>query len=83
LVQEGPPFPEALDYLWLWFCQHSMGIAATGMGYPVITWEGLRAWGLQMRIDIEPWEADVMMNLSCIRANVHAEKELEKRKEEK
>jgi hypothetical protein len=49
-------------------------MASGGMSYPVITWEGLRAWSQQMRIDLEPWEADLMINLSCIRANVHAEK---------
>ena len=77
---EGPPFPEELGYLWLWFMQHSMGMALGGMSYPVITWEGLRAWSAQMRIELEPWETDVMMNLSCIRANVHAEKSEAERK---
>jgi hypothetical protein len=60
-----------------------MGMASGGMSYPVITWEGLHAWARLTRIDIEPWEADVLMNLSCIRANVHAEAILEKRKEQK
>ena len=50
-----------------------MGMATGGMAHPVITWEGLHAWSSQMRIDLDPWEADVMMNLSCVRANVHAE----------
>ena len=55
-----------------------MGMAAGGMSHPVITWEGLCAWSLLLQIDLEPWEADVMMNLSCIRSNVHAERALEK-----
>jgi hypothetical protein len=77
------PFPEDLGYLWLWFSQHSMGMAAGGMSYPVITWEGLQAWALLMQIDIEPWEADVIMNLSCTRANVHAEQAEAERKQMK
>jgi hypothetical protein len=77
---QGPPFPEPLGYLWAWFVQHSMGMAVGGMSYPVITWEGLQAWSLQMRIDLEPWEAEVMMNLSITRANVHAEKSEAERK---
>ncbi len=77
---EGPPFPEPLDYLWSWFVGHSAGMASGGMSYPVITWEGLRAWSLQMRVDLEPWEADLMINLSCIRSNVHAEKMAAERK---
>jgi hypothetical protein len=60
-----------------------MGMASGGMAYPVITWEGLHAWARLTRIDIEPWEADVLMNLSCIRANVHAEGMLEERKKVK
>lgn len=57
-----------------------MGMASGGMSYPVITWEGLLAWSLQMRIDVMPWEAEVMMHLSCARANVHAEKMAAERK---
>lgn len=71
---EAPPFPEPLDYIWAWFSGHSAGMAQGGMSYPVITWEGLHAWSVQMRTDLEPWEADLMINLSCIRSNIHAEK---------
>jgi hypothetical protein len=77
---QGPPFPEDLGYLWGWFVQHSMGLASGGMSYPVITWEGLQAWCSRMQIDLEPWEAEVMMVLSCARANVHAEKIIAERK---
>jgi hypothetical protein len=78
---QGPPFPEPLDYLWAWFVQHSMGMAGGGMSYPVITWEGLHAWSTAMRIDLDPWEAAVMVTLSVVRANVHAEKmEAERKK---
>ena len=77
---EGPPFPEELGYLWGWFLLHSMGMSSGGMSYPVITWEGLHAWSLQMRIDLAPWESEVMMSLSCTRANVHAEKTMADRK---
>ena len=57
-----------------------MGMASGGMSYPVITWEGLYAWAVLMWIDLEPWEADVMMTLSVTRANVHAEKSEAERK---
>jgi len=57
-----------------------MGMSSGGMSYPVITWEGLHAWSLQMRIDLAPWESEVMMSLSCTRANVHAEKTMADRK---
>jgi hypothetical protein len=80
---EEPPFPDELGYVWLWFLQHSMGLAATGMSYPVITWEGLWAWSQLLRIDLAVWEVDLMMQLSCIRANVHAKQTLERRKDKK
>lgn len=70
---EGPPFPEPLSYLWLWFLKHSMGLLDGGEGHPRITWEGVRAWSVQMRIDLEPWEAELMVMLSHIRVNLHAE----------
>jgi hypothetical protein len=73
LEVEGPPFPELLGYLWSWFSQHSMGLAPAGEGFPVITWEGLASWRLQMQIDLEPWEAEAMMVLSVTRANIQAE----------
>jgi hypothetical protein len=75
---EAPPFPAPLDYLWAWFVSHSRGMAAGGVSYPVITWEGLLAWRTQMHINLEPWETDVMINLSLIRANVNAEKTAKK-----
>lgn len=76
---QGPPFPEPLEYIWLWFCQHSLGMASGGMAYPVITWEGLHAWAQLMHIELEAWESDLMVNLSCMRANAHAEQSLAER----
>ncbi len=60
-----------------------MGMAIGGMGYPVITWEGLQAWSQVMRIELAAWEADLMMRLSCSRANVHAEQSLAEAKQNK
>jgi hypothetical protein len=80
---EGPPFPEEFGYLWGWFVQHSMGMASGGMSYPVITWEGLYAWSLLMDIELEPWETDLMILLSVIRTNLHAEKMEAERKKTK
>lgn len=73
ITAQSPPYPDLLDYLWKWFEQNSLGMAAGGMSYPRITWEGLRAWSSLMQIEIEPWEAELMISLSTIRAGVHAE----------
>lgn len=37
------PFPEALSYLWGWFCDLASG-RTCGMGPNPITWEGIAAW---------------------------------------
>ena len=49
VVSEAPPFPAELAYLWTWFNELSAGLAITGMGPSVLTWEGLDAWRRLMR----------------------------------
>lgn len=44
------------------------------MGYPTIDWQCLAAWSSLMRIPVEPWEADLMIDLSTRRANIISEK---------
>lgn len=73
LVAEGPPFPDQLQYLWARFLQISTGLASGGMGFPKITWEGLDAWCRLMKVSLEPWEAETLLNLSVLQANIHAE----------
>lgn len=53
-----------------------MGMAPGGTAHPVITWEGLLAWSQLMHTELAQWEAHLMMKLSCVRANVHAEQAL-------
>lgn len=70
---ESPPFPELLEYLWLDFKGHSAGLVGVSEGYPRVTWESLRAWSLQTNTVLEPWEAELLVTLGNIRANLHAE----------
>jgi hypothetical protein len=56
------------------FNQHSVGMASSGMSYPTITWEGLCAWSLLMHVTLEPWEAELMVDLSARRASISSEK---------
>jgi hypothetical protein len=58
-----PPFPWALDYLWDWFCQLSMGLSISGMAPAVVTWESLESWARQMDIEVRPREAIVFVEL--------------------
>jgi hypothetical protein len=68
-----PAFPELLTYLWQWFQELTLGIAPTGFGPAVITWEALRSWREVMGIDLEAWEARALVFLGMLRASIAAE----------
>ena len=73
LAEISPQFPDLLDYLWQWFQELSLGIAPTGFGPAVITWETLRSWREIMGIDLEAWEARALVMLGMLRASIAAE----------
>lgn len=73
LVDDRPPLPEPLAYLWGWFNQHSYGLSSGGMGPSTVTWEGLAAWSALMKIEMEPWESFVMVRLGYLRALIQSE----------
>ena len=77
IVPDAPPFPLALNYLWRYFIEHSMGVSQNGMGPALVTWEGLRAWCELMRITLEPWESLALVRLGQCRARVDSEKKPE------
>ncbi len=74
VMPDPPPFPFEVGYLWAWFCQYAKGLPVNGMAPASATWEGVAAWAALMRIDMEPWEANVMIDLGLLRSNVVAEK---------
>jgi hypothetical protein len=74
ILPDTPPFPSELSYLWSWYCQHSMGLAANGMSFPSVTWEGVAAWSDLMLVSLEPWEVLTMIRLGNLRANIESEK---------
>jgi hypothetical protein len=45
-----------------------MGLAATGMAVPAITWETLQAYEL-LEGSLDPWERRALMRLSSARAH--------------
>jgi hypothetical protein len=69
-----PEFPALLGYLWGWFQELSLGLAPTGFGPAVVTWEALRAWREIMGIDLQAWEARALVALGMLRASIAAEK---------
>lgn len=74
VISAGPPFPEELAYLWDWFSSLRLGLAANGFGPPVVTWEAIRAWQVLVGVDeVEPWEAETLVQLGLLRAAINAE----------
>jgi hypothetical protein len=67
-LDDAPPFPTELQYLWSWFTEHCLGLQASGMAMPHVTWEGLSAWCELMDIALVPWEARAMVRLGNVRA---------------
>lgn len=68
VLDEAPPFPTELQYLWVWFSEHCWGLQITGMAIPNVSWEGLAAWCDLMDIALAPWEARAMVQLGNTRA---------------
>jgi hypothetical protein len=71
---DTPPFPPQLDYLWQYYCQHTLGLSVSGMAPAVVTWEGLRSWCSIMEIDLDPEEALVLVRLGHESAVAQSEK---------
>jgi hypothetical protein len=68
-----PPFPWALDYLWSFFLEFSMGLTSNGMGPVMAGWRDVQDWCAAMRLDLEPWEKKALVRLSNLRASVQSE----------
>ena len=68
-----PPFPWALDYLWSFFQEFSMGLVANGMAPVMAGWRDVQAWCEAMQIDLEPWEKLAIIRLSNLRASIQSE----------
>ncbi|MDP2410353.1 MAG: hypothetical protein Q8M26_08710 [Pseudolabrys sp.] len=67
--------PAALSYLWRWFNEIAMGLAANGMSIPVVTWEALVSWSLMRDVALERWESLALVRLGQIRASVLSQKQ--------
>lgn len=53
------------------------------MAPPQIAWTELDAWCRHTRTDLDPWEAEAIVQLGALRAGVMAEKAAEERKQSK
>lgn len=82
IIPDEPPFPEELRYLFFWFIDICAGLASTGFGPAMVTWEAITAWQRLMDIGpVEPWEVRVLVDLGILRARVSSEKSDAERKQ--
>lgn len=63
---EGPPFPDALRYIWEWFVEIRRGLGTDLNGLAPLTWLGLDAWARRTGREPEPHEVDVLFTLDSV-----------------
>lgn len=68
-----PDLPRAVEHLWFWFLEISLGLDCGGGGYPSVTWQGIDAWARLTGRAIAPWEAMVLVRLGSLRVSIAAE----------
>lgn len=73
-VAPSPAFPDRLGYLWRWFCAIDAGLPQDGWAQPVVSWQALAAWCEVTRTELEPWEAEALVQIGHIRAGIFAER---------
>jgi hypothetical protein len=73
VVPEGPPFPDELEYLWKWFNDLSLGIAANGMAPVQVTWIDVEMWAAATKRSPTVWEKRALVTLGFTRARVASE----------
>jgi hypothetical protein len=75
---ECPPFPMALDYLWRIFNRLNARRGSNGFGPNAITWADIDAFIKHSKIDLAPWEIEVIEMLDDLyRADPTKKKETE------
>lgn len=70
-----PAFPWALDYLWSFFLEFSMGLTSNGMGPVMAGWRDVQDWCAAMCLDLEPWEKRTLVRLANVRAMILSEEQ--------
>ena len=54
---DRPVIPDVISYVWVWFVSIRSAISD-------ITFSELESWAIMMRVDVNPWEVDVLMRLN-------------------
>jgi hypothetical protein len=60
---DTPQVPDALLYLWEWFCEIASRRTSGGMAVNPITFVDVYAWAALTRCHPEPWEVRVLLRL--------------------
>jgi hypothetical protein len=68
-----PPFPEILEPLWRLYQDFEQGLAPKGMGPAVADWQDLQAFDQALGLELEPYEKQLLLQLSQLRASIALE----------
>jgi hypothetical protein len=67
-----PPFPPALDYIWQAYWRLARRRGSNGFGPNPISWVEIDAFLRHTRIDLAPWEIEIIEALDDLERAEHA-----------
>jgi hypothetical protein len=66
--------PDAMVYLWIWFCELDAGRGGNGFGLNPLSYSEIQAWTQLKRVDLAPWEVEAIKRIDSVRIRVSQEK---------
>jgi hypothetical protein len=71
-ILDGPEYPELLEPVWHDFLHLSRGRTSNGFGANLLTWTDIAEWQRLTRIDLSPWQVDLLVALDNVWLTEHA-----------
>jgi hypothetical protein len=73
-LAEIPEIPDALVYLWNWFCELDAARGGSGFGINPLSYNEIKAWATLMGVQPAPWEVAAIKRIDSVRIRVANEK---------
>lgn len=70
VLAEIPEMPQALVYLWIWFCELDAARGGNGFGLNPLSYAEIQAWSTLMRVKLAPWEVEALKRVDSVRIRV-------------
>lgn len=62
-LKDAPELPEGVSYIWQWFHAIARRRTSSGFGPNPITHQDIVAYAQLYRVDIDPWEAELICSI--------------------